>query len=181
MFVKTKWRWAESKSKNITISLVCIHCIEVYFFTGLSICIMHYIGKVFSKCHKARATSLTKPPSCSAIHMLIRLTKGETKAQIVACMHTPFSSPFCRQRFVSFGVASCLYVGVLGLQQPLGGILACGRAEAKTGSGWSKTSTTFSRRRATVCHVALACYKAESRINIWPHHISSNKGWLAFA
>ena len=75
----------------------------------------------------------------------------------------------------------CLYVGVLGLGQPLGGILACGRAEAKTGWGWSKTSSTFSRRRATVCHVALACYKAESRINIWPHHISSNKGWLAFA
>ena len=109
------------------------------------------------------------------------LTKGDTKAQIVACMHAPFSSPFCHQRFVSFGVASCLYVGVLGLQQPLGGIFACGRAEAKTGSGLSKTSSTFPRRRATVCHVALACYEAECRINIWPHHISSDKGWLAFA
>ena len=44
-------------------------------------------------------------------YMLIRLTKGETKAQIVACMHAPFLLRSCRQRFVSFGVASCLHVG----------------------------------------------------------------------
>ena len=118
----TKWRCAELKSKNISISLVCIHCIEVYFFTGSSICIMHYTGKVFSKCHRSRATSLTKPPSCSAIHMLIRLTKGETKAQIVACMHAPFSSPFCRQRFVSFGVA----------------LPICGRIRARAAPGWDR-------------------------------------------
>ena len=56
-------------------------------------------------------------------------------------------------------------VGVLGLRQPLGGIVACGRAEAKTGLGWSKTSSTFSRKRATVYHVAFFLLKILARFN----------------
>ena len=53
-------------------------------------------------------------------NLLIRLTKGETKAQIVACIHAPFSSPFCRRRFVSFGVA----------------LPICGRIRARAAPGW---------------------------------------------
>ena len=53
-------------------------------------------------------------------YLLIRLTKGETKAQIVACIHAPFSAPFCRRRFVSFGVA----------------LPICGRIRARAAPGW---------------------------------------------
>ena len=68
--------------------------------------------------------TLPSCPSCLLAHpyMLIRLNRGETKVQIVACMHAPFSSPFCRQRFVSFGV----------------GLPICGRIRARAAPGWDR-------------------------------------------
>ena len=59
-------------------------------------------------------------PLLLQVYLLIRLTKGKTKAQIVACMHAPSLSPFCRRRFVSFGVA----------------LPICGRIRARAAPGW---------------------------------------------
>ena len=82
------------------------------------------------------------------VYLLILLTRVRPRPKLLhAC------TPLFRRLFVA-DVSSvlellCLYVGVLGLVQPLGGIVACGRAEAKTGWGRSWTSSTFLRRRAT--------------------------------
>ena len=97
--------------------------------------------------HRPKQATLSWVAPCRLLAHF--LTKVRPRPKLLhAC------TPLFRRLFVadvsSVLELACLYVGVLGLGQPLGGIVACGRAEAKTGWGRSWTSSTFSRRRATV-------------------------------
>ena len=109
----------------------CIICIKYHTDT---ICCMHQV-----QIKQLYQDGLPPPPPLAAYlliyNLLIRLTKGETKAQIVACIHAPFSSPFCRRRFVSFGVALPICGRIRARAAPGWDPCMCGRAEAKTGWG----------------------------------------------